>query len=156
MDGVDALAACLLLEQFYQSFCHAIHAAYCRHHPYLVSYAHLAVLANVAFEGAVLVGDAKFFVHRVVGILQGTCEIGLQIVLVHPFASLQVYLCMTDRIAVFQDVGTCWCVLDEHLVSGRSILQQGDGLAIHLDSLALLHGAQANHYRVGRVNLDKA
>ena len=156
MDGVDALAMSLVLEQFHQLLCHAIHAAHGRNYPNFVSHTYLAVLANIALEGAVLLLDVQLLIHRVVSIFQSTGKVGLEVVLVDPLTLFQVLLGMTDRVAVLDDVLAFRCIVDEHLMASRSVLQEGDVLAIHLDYIALLHGAQANHYRVGRVNLDKA
>ena len=116
----------------------------------------IAVLANIALEGAVLLQDVQLLIHRVVSIFQSTGKVGLEVVLVDPLTLFQVLLGMTDRVAVLDDVLAFRCIVDEHLMSSRSILQQGDGLTIYLNHFALLHWAQANHYRVGRVNLDKA
>ena len=96
------------------------------------------------------------FFHGVVGILQGSGKVGLEVVLVDPFALFQVFLRMADGVAVFQDIGAFRGIVEQNLVSCWSVLQQGDGLAVNLDGLALLERAEANHYRVGRVDLDKA
>ena len=156
VDGVDSLAVGLLLQEFNKLLCDSVHAAHSRDHPDFVSYTYFAVLANESLEGAVLLCDAQLLVYRVVGVLQSSCKIGLEIILVHPFALLQVLLGVADWITVLDDVLSFGSIVDEHLMSSRSILQQGDGLTIYLNHFALLHWAQANHYRVGRVNLDKA
>ena len=91
-----------------------------------------------------------------IGIFQRTGKVGLEIVLIHPFTLLQILLGMTDRVAILDDVLALGSIIDEHLMTSWSILQESDVLAIHFDNLALLHRTQTNHYRVGRVNLDKA
>ena len=123
MDGVNTFATCFFLEEFYQFLSHAVYAAHGRNYPYFVSYAYFAILANVALEGAVFLGDVQLLVYRVVGIFECTCKIGLEVVLVYPFARLEIGLCVTDRVAILQDVCTLGCIVDEHLVSCRSILQ---------------------------------
>ena len=123
MDGVDAFAACFFLEEFYQLLSHAVNAAHGRNYPYFVSYAYFAILANVALEGAVFLSDVQLLVNRVVGIFERTGKISLEVVLVYPFARLETGLCMTDRVAILQNICTLGSIVDEHLVSCRSILQ---------------------------------
>ena len=123
MDGVNTFATCFFLEEFYQFLSHAVHAAHGRNYPYFVSYAYFAILANVALEGAFFLSDVQLLVYRVVGIFERTGKIGLEVVLVNPFARLETGLCVTDRVAILQDVCTLGCIVDEHLVSCRSILQ---------------------------------
>ena len=156
MDGVDALAAGLLLEKLHQFLGDAVHATYGRNHPNLVSHTDLAILADIALEGAVFLGDVEGLIDWIVCIFQRAGEVGLEVVLVDPLALFQVFLGMTDRVSILDDVRSFRCVLDEHLVTSRCVLQECNGLAVHLDGLALLHRAQANHYRVGRVDFDKA
>ena len=123
MDGVNTFATCFFLKEFYKFLSHAVHAAHGRNYPYFVSYAYFAILANVALEGAVFLSDVQLLLYRVVGIFECTCKIGLEVVLVNPFARLEAGLCVTDRVAILQDVCTLGCIVDEHLVSCRSILQ---------------------------------
>ena len=156
MDGINALAFCLLLESLNQFFRYAIHAAYGRNYPDFISYANLTVLAHVAQEGAVFLLDVQLLIYRIVSIFQSAGKVGLEVVFVDPLTLFQVFLCMSDRVTVLDDVLSFRHIIDEHFVSGRSILQEGDRLTIYFDGFALLHRAQANHYRVGRVNFDKA
>ena len=146
VDGVNTLAACFLLQKLNELLCNTVYATHGRDYPNLVACSHFAVLTHITLEGSALIGDVQLFLHRIVGVLQSTGKIGLEIVLVNPLALLQVFLCVTDRVAVLDDVLSFGSIIDEHLVTGRSILQKGDGLAIYLNSFALLHRAQANHY----------
>ena len=146
VDGVNALATCFLLQKLNELLGNTVNATYGWNHPNLVTCSHFAVLAHVTLEGSALVGDVQLLFHRIVGIFQSAGKIGLEIVLVNPLALLQVFLGVTDRVAVLDDVLSFGSIVDEHLVTGRSILQKSDGLAIYLNSLALLHRAQANHY----------
>ena len=156
VDGINAFAFCFLLELLYQFFRYAIHAAYGRNYPDFISYANLTILADVAQESTVFLLDVQLFIHRIVSIFQSAGKVGLEVILVDPLTLFQIFLSMTDRVTVLDDVLSFRCIVNEHFVSGRSILQEGDRLTIYFDGLALLHRAQANHYRVGRVNFDKA
>ena len=70
MYGVDAFELCLFLQSLGKAFCNAVDASYGRHNPYLVSYAHVAVLAFVAFECTVFGGYCKFLVNGCVAVFQ--------------------------------------------------------------------------------------
>ena len=87
-----------------------------------------------------------------IGIFKGTGEIGLQIVLIHPVASLQIYFGMSDGIAILDDVGTLGCILDQDLVSCRRVLIDGDLLAVDLNDVSLLFRLQTDYHAVGRIN----
>ena len=156
VDGINAFAFCFLLELLNQFLRYAIHAAYGRNYPDLVSYTDLTVLAHVTHESAVFLLDVQLFIYRIVSIFQSAGKVGLEVILVDPLTLFQIFLSMTDRVTVLDDVLSFRRIVNEHFVSGRSILQEGDRLTIYFDGLALLHRAQANHYRVGRVNFDKA
>ena len=73
MNGVNALAASLLGELVHQTLSDAVDAAYCRHYPYLVTDAHLSILTDVAFKGALLVfdvADVAFCIYGLIRIFQ--------------------------------------------------------------------------------------
>src|SRR5574344_463873 len=112
VDGVDSLAVGLLLQEFNKLLCDSVHAAHSRNHPDLVSYTYFAVLANESLEGAVLLCDAQLLVYWVVGVLQSSGKIGLEIILVHPFALLQVLLGVADWITILDDVLSFGSIVD--------------------------------------------
>ena len=126
VDGVDALAACLLAQEVDQSLGNAVDAAYCGYNPNLVANTDIAVLAAIAHERAILALDAQFLVDGMISVVQRSREISLQIVFVHPIAGFQILTGMADGIAVLDDVLTLLHVLDEYLVSCRCILIDGD------------------------------
>ena len=152
MHGVDALQAGLSLQRGCQTLGDAVDTAHGGHNPHLVAYAHLAVLAHISVEGEVVVGNVEFFIHRLVFVGQRAREVGLQVVLVHPFAGLEVVHGMSDGVAIFDDVFALGCVVDEHLVPGRCVLCQGDVFSVNVDLFSLVERAQANHYRVCRID----
>ena len=155
MHGVDALASGLCLEGGSQAFGDAVHASHSRHYPYLVADAHLAVLAHISVEGLALMGYCQRLVHGMVFVGQRAREVGLQVVLVHPFSGLQVMHGMSDRIAVFDDVVASGGVSDEHFVTHRCVLPQGNDGAIDVDLFALGEITQAHHHTVGGVDFNK-
>ena len=156
MDGINALTASLFLQKLNEFLSNTIHATYGWYYPHLVSYTYFAILAHIALEGTGFLGNVQLLIYWMIGIFQRTGKVGLEIVLIHPFTLLQILLGMTDRLAILDDVLSLGSIIDEYLMTSWSILQESDVLAIHFDNLALLHRTQTNHYRVGRVNLDKA
>lgn len=104
VNGVDAVETCLHLELLGQVLGNAVDASYGRHNPYFVAYADVAVLALVAFEGALFLGDGEFLAHGVVGVLESACKVCLEVVLVHPRSCFEGLACVADRVAVFDYV----------------------------------------------------
>ena len=103
-NGIDVTFASLLSELLGESLGNTIDTANSRYNPYLVAYTDIAILADISFEGALLVLDGQWLVDGLVGVFEGSAEVGLQVVLVDPVAGFQVLTCMTDGIAVFDDV----------------------------------------------------
>ena len=142
-----------LFQLFHEALCDAVYTAHRRHHPYLVTHAHVAVLTYIAFKGAILFPDGKFFVDRLVCIFECAREVGLQVVLIHPVTSFQCLTGMTDGITVFDDVFALGRVLNQDLMSSRRVLVDGDLSTVHLDNLSFLLFRQTDHNRVCRINL---
>ena len=155
MDGIHALAPCLLLQQLHQLLGNAIHTPHGGHNPHLVADSHFAIPPDVSLEGHLFVGDGERLVDGVVFVGERTREVGLQVVLVHPTARFQSRASMSDGIAVFDDILALSHVLQQNLVAGWRVLEQRDGATVHLDSLALFHRTQAHHHRVGGIDFDK-
>ena len=65
-----------------------------------------------------------------------TRKIGFQVVLIHPLSGFQVFSCMTDGIAVFDDVLSLRSIVDKNFVACRRVLQKGDRLAVHFNGFA--------------------
>ena len=152
--SVDVLLAGFLAQLVGQSFGNTIYASHGRHNPYLVAHSHVTVLSYISLEGSVLLGDIQLVVHRFVGISQRAFEIRLQVVLVHPVTRLQVGDGMSDRITIFNNVLTGRSVVDEHLVSSRSVLVKSDGFSIHFNYVTFFHCFKANHHRVSPVDFQ--
>ena len=136
VDGVNVLASRLCQQLVNQALGNAVDAAHRGHNPYLVAHAHVAVLAAIALKGSVLVFNAKFLVDRIVCVLERTAEIGLEVVLVHPVARLQVAARMADGVAVLDDVLALLDVAQQHLVACRHVLGQYDTFAANLNDVA--------------------
>ena len=110
MNSINAVETSLCFKTFCQLLCYAVYTADSRNNPNLIAYADITILADVALERAVLNRDAEFLINRIVCIFESSCEVGLDVVLVYPFSSLEILGCMTDRIAVFNDILTFFLV----------------------------------------------
>ena len=152
IDGVNTFFTCLFLQFTDQSFGNAIHTAHGGYNPYLITHTHITVLTDITLERAVLLWDAKFFVYGTIGVFEGTGEIRLQIVLVHPVACLQVGFGMSDGITILDDVGTLGRILDQDLVSCWCVLIDGNLLAVDLNDVSLLFRLQTDYHAVGRID----
>lgn len=133
----------------------AIDTSHCRYNPYLVACTYIAVLADETFERAVLLWDVKMSIDGVVLVCQCTGEVGLEVVLVDPLSGLEVFLGMTDGIAVFYNVLTFRRVFDKHFVSGWGVLHHFNVFAVYVDSLAFFERTEADNDRVGRIDFNK-
>ena len=156
MPGVDVIHTLLMrfaLQLFHEPFGDAIHAADGRHHPDLITHTDVAVLTNITLKGAVLFLNAKFLVYRIVCVFECAGQIGLQVVLVHPVAGLQILTGVTDGIAIFDDVFSLFHVLDQYLVTCWCVLFDGNLLTVHLDNLSFFLRLQTDHYAICRINL---
>ena len=154
MDGINAVFMCLFLQLLYQSFGNAVDATYGRHNPNLITYTYIAILSYIALKGAVFFFYVKFLVYRLIRVFKCAREVGLQIVLIHPVASLQVFLCMTNRIAVFYDICTLRGIFYKYLVPSGRVLVQDNLTAIHLNDGSFLLGLQTYNNAVGRINFQ--
>ena len=132
----------------------AVDASQSRHYPYLIAHTHVAILTHIALKGTVLVFDGKLLINRLVSIFERAGEVGLQVILVHPVASLQVFACMTNGIAILDDVLALLHIDNEHLVTGRCVLVQYDLFPVDLDDVALVLCLQANDNRIGRIDFQ--
>ena len=155
INGVDALAACLAAQFLDESLSDAIDAANGRHYPYLITHANVAVLADITIKGSVVVLDVKFFVDRTICVLERTRQIGLEIVLIHPIASLQILLGVADGITVFDDVSTLWRILDQHFMPCGRVLINDNLTAIDIDDVTLFFRLQTDYDRVCRIDFQK-
>lgn len=122
VNSVDALALGFLLEQVDELLGNTVHTANCRNDPNLIAHTYLAILAYIALESTVLVLDVQDLLYRIVGVFQSSGKVGLEVVLVDPFSLFQVFLCMTDRVAVFQDIGSFSSIVYEDFVSCWGVL----------------------------------
>ena len=59
---------------------------------------------------------------------------------------------MTDRVAVFNDISTLFCILNQYLVACRGVLIDSNLHSINLDNISLLFGLKAHNNRVSRIN----
>jgi hypothetical protein len=123
MNSINAVKTSLCFEFLCQLLCYAVYAANGRHNPDFVANTYITIFADIALECAVLNRDVELLIHRIVCIFESSCEVGLEVVLVYPFSSLEILGCMTDRIAVLDDILTFFLIGKKDLVSGRSILQ---------------------------------
>ena len=112
----------LLLHDAHDAFSNTVHATNRRHHPHLITDAYLTVAALIAAERAVLASYLQLLANGFVSVGERTLQIGLQVMLVHPLASLQVFASMADGVAVFDDVGALGGVADEHFVTCGRVL----------------------------------
>ena len=64
------LKSSFMAELCHESFGNAVHTAYGRHHPYLVAYTYIAILAYIALKGAVLILNAQFLAYGIVCVLK--------------------------------------------------------------------------------------
>ena len=152
IDGIDTFLSCLFLQLTDQPFGNAIHTAYGWYDPYLITHTHITVLTDIAFEGAVLLRDAQFFIYGVVCVFEGTREIRLQIVLIHPVASLQIFLGMANGITIFDDVSTLGRIFDQNLMTCWCVLVDGNFLSVDLNDVSFLFRLQTDYHTVGRIN----
>ena len=130
---VDTLHLSLFLQTLYQFLSYAVHTSHGRHNPYLVAHTNFAILTLVSLKGSVFLGYVKFLVYRVICVIESAREISLQVVLVYPCASLQVSLCVTYRVSVFDDVLALFLVSEQHLVTCWCVLEQCYILAVNVD-----------------------
>ena len=61
---------------------------------------------------------------------------------------------MSDRVAVFDDVFALFHILDEHFVSGRSVLIDDNLLVVDFDDVAFLFGFETYYNRVGWIDFE--
>ena len=154
MDGINAVFMRLFLKFLYQSFGNAVDTTNGRHNPNLITYTYISILPYIALKGTVSLFYVKSFVYRLIRIFKCARKIGLQIVLIHPITSLQVFLCMTDRIAIFNDIGALWGIFYEYLVPSGRVLIQDNLTAIHLHDGSFLLGLQTYNNTIGRINFQ--
>ena len=72
IDGVDAFFMCFLFQFLDESLCDTVHTAYGGNDPHFITHAYVTVFTHIAFKGSVLFLDTKFFVNRVICILECT------------------------------------------------------------------------------------
>lgn len=131
-DGVYAFAARFGTQGFGQLVGNAVHAAHGRDDPDFIAYAHVAVLAAVALEGQVPVGNVQVCLYRMVGVFQQAGQIGLYVVFVHPVALSAGFAGMPDGVSVFDDVFTFGQILQCEFMTGRDIFVQGNFLSVYI------------------------
>ena len=122
MNGIDAFEIRLFLKLRSQALGNAVHTAHGGHNPHFVADSHFPILTAIALESAVIGGDIQLFIYRMVFIGERTRQIGLQVILVHPLSGLQVLACMSDGIAILDDISALRCIGDEHLMASRRVL----------------------------------
>ena len=157
-DAVNILAASLFAQLLCHTLGNAVDAPNGGHNPYLVAYADIAVLAYVTLKSPLLVldvVDVALGVHRLIGILQRSAEVRLEVVLVHPVAGLHVLTGVSDGVTILDNVLTLLDILDEYFVACGSVLVQDYLLAIDVNHFAFLLRLQADDNRVGGVNFKE-
>ena len=155
MYSINAVKTSLFFEFLCQLFCNAVYTTDSRNNPNLVSYAYVTVLADISLESAVLNRNVEFLINGIVCIFKCSCKIGLEVVLVYPFASLEILGSMTDRVAILYNVLAFFLVCEKNLMSGRSILQQLYFLVSVGYYLTSLHSSETYNHRVSRVDFQK-
>ena len=152
IDIVDTFQLGLLAQFLSQFLSNAVDTAYRGNNPYLITHTHITILTLIALEGAVLFLDGQFFANGVVGIFERTGKIGLQIILVDPVTGFQILTCMTDGIAVFDDVFSLFDIFDKNLVTGWCVLINNNLLAVCFDDFSFFLWLQADYHTVCRIN----
>ena len=79
MDGVNAFKFCLSLKTLYHLFSNAVDTTNSWNYPYFVAHANLTILTLVSLKGAICLFYVKFFVYRIIGVLESTSKISLRL-----------------------------------------------------------------------------
>ena len=152
-DGIYPLAAVRLAAESVGQLVHdTVHAAHGRDNPNLVAYSHITVAAAVALERAMLHGDVRVHLHRRVGIVQQSRQIGLDIFFAHPGTFGHVLHHVTDGVAVFYDIFSGTEILQCHLVSGRHVRAKRNSATVCLNGLSRTKGSDGHRHIVGRID----
>ena len=152
IDAVNILAFCLFAQLLGQSLGNAVDTANGGYNPYLVANTHVAILADIALECAMVVLDIEFLADRLVGIFEGAGKVGLQIVLVDPLATFHVFDGVTNGIAILDDALACFHVAQQYLVACRHVLGKDHALVAGLNHITSFLFCQTHHNGVGRIN----
>ena len=104
MHGIDTFEPSLLFQLLCQTFGYAIHATHRRDYPDFIPHTHFTILPDVSLESPMLIFNVEHLFHGFVFIVQRARKIGPDIVLVDPFARFEIFFCMADRVAVFDDI----------------------------------------------------
>ena len=60
---------------------------------------------------------------------------------------------MTDGVAILDDIGTFWGILDEYFVTSWCVLIDHHLQTVYLDNFSFLLGLKTYHHAVGGVDL---
>ena len=133
-ESEDIVRAGLLTQTLCTFLDDTVHATYGRDDPHFVADTYLSVFAAVPHERTSFVGDIEHHILRMILVAEQACEVGLDIVLVHPTAGFLRLACMTDGETVLDDVLAFGQVFDGYLMSGRHVLKDCYLLAVHLNN----------------------
>ena len=154
-DGIYTFAARFGTQGFGQLVGNAVHAAHGRDDPDFIAYAHVAVLAAVALEGQVPVGNVQVCLYRMVGVFQQAGQIGLYVVFVHPVALSAGFAGMPDGVSVFDDVFTFGQILQCEFMTGRDIFVQGNFLSVYIYFFTCRQRCNGYRYIVCRIDFQE-
>ena len=123
--------------------------------PDLIADADIAVFTNITVEGSFL-AFRKIRIRsqiRLIGIFQGSGQIGLDIVRMDPGTHRNIGDRMSDRKAVFDDILTTGDILDSNLMSLGDFLQSSNAVTIGSNDSSGRNDLQSDKYIVARMNV---
>ena len=133
---------------------HVVYTAHGGDDPDLVAHRRPAVLPSVALEQQV-VGGGQGGVVRLIAVLQYAPQAGLDVVGVRPPPGGDVLLGHADGRPILDYSPARGDVGQGELVPLGDVLQQGDGLAVHLEGGPGGQGRQSHRHQVAGMDLDK-
>ena len=103
-DGIYPFSFRFTAQAFGQLSDDAVNATYSRDNPDFISYADITIFTAVTFKSEVFMRDIQSNLSRMVGILQQSGKISLDIRFIHPVSLFFCHTGMTDRVAVLDYV----------------------------------------------------
>ena len=104
--------------------------------PYLVTDTYITVFAAVSFERQVFLRDIEVYADRIVGVIQQSGKVCLYLGFIDPASLFHGSHGMADGVTILDDILALGEIFQCHLMAGRHVFLQRDGMTVYRDGLA--------------------